>query len=81
MIQKLIDISVQTEAIEYAKNHNLEAVENISTVIQQNSAATMEMSESISGQRQQVEKMAEFTNDLQSISLSLKEAIAKFTIV
>ncbi|MBR1693363.1 MAG: methyl-accepting chemotaxis protein [Lachnospiraceae bacterium] len=80
MNSDLADISLQTQAIEVAKNHTLEAVEGISAVIEQNSASTLEMGESIQGQKSQVEVMSEYTNDLKDVSESLREEINKFQI-
>lgn len=77
---KLADIISQTEAIEEAKNHTLSAVEGISAVIEENSAVTLEMGESISGEIVQVENMAESTNELKIVALRLKEAVEQFTI-
>lgn len=78
--RELAEISVQVQAIEVAKNTTLEAVESISAVIEENSASALEMGESVSGQKTQVDKMAEYTNELQDVSLVLKEAVDKFTI-
>lgn len=78
--QELSDITVQTQAIEGAKNNTLEAVEGISAVIEENSASTLEMGEGINGQKEQVEKMSGYTNDLKEVSQSLREEIHKFRI-
>ena len=78
--QALADITVQTQAIEVAKNQTLEAVEGISAVIEENSASTQAMGESIHGQEEQVEKMSGYTNDLKDVSESLRQEIHKFSI-
>lgn len=78
--QELSDITVQTQAIEGAKNNTLEAVEGISAVIEENSASTLEMGAGINGQKDQVEKMSGYTNDLKEVSQSLREEIHKFRI-
>ncbi|MBD5545401.1 MAG: methyl-accepting chemotaxis protein [Lachnospiraceae bacterium] len=78
--QELSGIITQTQAIAGAKNITLEAVEGISAVIEENSASTLEMAEGISGQKDQVEKMSGYTNDLKEVSQSLREEIHKFRI-
>lgn len=76
----LADIIEQTKSIEVAKNHTLEAVEGISAVIEENSASTQAMGESIHGQEEQVEKMSGYTNELKEVSESLRQEIHKFSI-
>lgn len=78
--KELADITLQTKAIEIAKNQTLEAVEGISAVIEENSASTQAMGESIHGQKEQVEKMSGYTNELKDVSESLRQEIHKFTI-
>ncbi|MCM1160324.1 MAG: methyl-accepting chemotaxis protein [Roseburia sp.] len=78
--QELSDITIQTQAIEGAKNNTLAAVEGISAVIEENTASTLEMGEGINGQKEQVEKMSGYTNDLKEVSQSLREEIHKFRI-
>ena len=77
---KLADIISQTEAIGEAKNLTLSAVEGISAVIEENSAATLEMGENISGEMVQVENMSEYTNQLHEVARQLKEAVDQFKI-
>jgi len=80
MHNDLADITLQTQAIEEAKNHTLEAVEGISAVIEENSASTQDMGESIQGQKDQVEIMSSYTNDLKEVSESLRDEILKFKL-
>lgn len=80
MNNDLADITLQTQSIERAKDRTLEAVEGISAVIEQNSASTLEMGESIQGQKEQVDVMSDYTNDLKEVSESLREEIHKFNI-
>ena len=76
----LSDIIEETKSIEVAKNSTLEAVEGISAVIEENSASTQAMGESIHGQEEQVEKMSGYTNELKEVSESLRQEIHKFSI-
>lgn len=77
---KLEDIILQTKAIGESKNLTLSAVEGISAVIEENSAATLEMGENISGEMVQVENMSEYTNQLREVARQLRESVDQFTI-
>lgn len=78
--KKLEDIISQTNSISEAKNYTLSAVEGISAIIEESTAATLEMGENISGEIVQVENMSEYTNQLREVAARLKEAVNQFTI-
>lgn len=74
------EIAMQTKAIDKAKETTLNAVQNISVIIEQNSAATIHMGENIGKQKEQVEELSDCAENLQEVSKELKTAIRIFTI-
>lgn len=74
-------ITAQTRAIENAKEVTLGAVQSISAIIEENTAATAHMGGSVEKQRKQVERLSACAENLQEVSDELKEAISIFTIV
>ena len=74
-------IAVQTKAIENAKEVTLGAVQSISSVIEQNTAATVHMAGNVEKQKEQVEKLSACADNLQKVSDELKMAISIFNII
>lgn len=74
------EIAMQAKAIDRAKSTTLGAVQNISAIIEQNAAATVQMGENIGKQKTQVEELSDCAENLQEVSKELKTAIRIFTI-
>lgn len=74
-------ITEQTRAIENAKEVTLEAVQSISSIIGQNTAATIHMGLNIEKQMEQVGKMSVCSENLQTVSHELKTAVSIFKVI
>ena len=74
-------IALQTQSISRAKDSTLEAVQTISSVIEENTAATINMSEDIEKQKEQVGELSLCAENLRTVSEQLKEAISIFTVI
>ncbi|MDD6491244.1 MAG: methyl-accepting chemotaxis protein [Firmicutes bacterium] len=74
------EIAVQTRSISNAKESTLSAVQSISSTIEENTAATINMGEDVERQKQQVEELATCAENLRTVSEQLKTAISIFTI-
>lgn len=80
LTENIDGIALQTQSISKAKDSTLEAVQSISSTIEENTAATINMSEDVERQKQQVEELALCANNLRTVSEELKAAISLFTI-
>jgi methyl-accepting chemotaxis protein len=74
------EIMVQTQAIDREKETTLGAVQSISSIIEQNAAATVHMGQDVGKQKKQVEELSHCAENLQEVSKELKTAIRIFTI-
>ncbi|TCL54644.1 methyl-accepting chemotaxis protein [Kineothrix alysoides] len=74
------EIMVQTQAIDREKETTLGAVQSISSIIEQNAAATVHMGQDVGKQKRQVEELSHCAENLQEVSKELKTAIRIFTI-
>lgn len=74
------EIVVQTQAIASAKNSTLSAVQSISSTIEENTAATINIGEDVEKQKKQVEELAICADNLMTVSDRLKVAVSIFTI-
>lgn len=73
-------IASQTDAMNASKNATMEAICSITAVIQENSASVCEMEGSISYQKEQIETLSGYAENLQHVSQELKDAINMFII-
>ncbi len=73
-------IAAQTDAMDESKNSTIEAIHSITAVIEENSASVSEMESSISYQKEQIETLSGYAENLQHVSQQLTEAINIFTI-
>lgn len=74
------EITMQTQAIDKAKETTLGAVQAISSIIEQNAAATIHMGQNVGKQKRQVEELSHCAENLQEVSKELKTAIRIFAI-
>jgi methyl-accepting chemotaxis protein len=75
------EIAAGTKVIENSKLQTLDAMQGITSVAQQTSASTVEMSSAVDNQVLEMEKLAKFADELQEYSFKLQEAISKFKIM
>lgn len=80
LAENIDGITEQTRAIENAKEVTLGAVQSISAIIEQNTAATAHMGGNVEKQLEQVEKMSACAENLQTVSRELKRAVSIFSI-
>lgn len=80
LAENIDGITEQTRAIENAKEVTLGAVQAISAIIEQNTAATAHMGGDVEKQLEQVEKMSACAENLQTVSHELKTAVSIFSI-
>lgn len=80
LTENIDGIALQTQSISKAKDSTLGAVQSISSTIEENAAATINMGEDVERQKQQVEELALCADNLRTVSEELKAAISLFTI-
>lgn len=80
LTENIDGIALQTQSISKAKDSTLEAVQSISSIIEENSASTINMSDDVERQKEQVEELAICADNLRTVSEELKAAISLFTI-
>lgn len=80
LTENIDEIVVQTQAIAGAKDSTLSAVQSISSTIEENTAATINIGEDVEKQKNQVEELALCADNLMTVSDRLKVAVSMFTI-
>lgn len=80
LTENIDGIALQTQSISKAKDSTLEAVHSISSTIEENAAATINMGDDVERQKQQVEELTLCADNLRTVSEELKAAISLFTI-
>lgn len=73
-------IVIQTQAISNAKDDTLGAIQSISSIIEESTAATINIGEDVEKQKEQVDELALCADNLKTVSDQLKIAISSFTI-
>ena len=80
LTENIDGIAQQTQSISRAKDSTLGAVHSISSTIEENTAATINMGEDVERQKQQVEELVLCADNLRTVSEELKTAISLFII-
>ena len=78
--EDIYSIASEADAMDESKNSTIEAIHSITAVIEENSASVSEMESSISYQKEQIETLSGYAENLQRVSQQLTEAINIFTI-
>lgn len=80
LTENIDGIAQQTQSISRAKDSTLGAVHSISSTIEENTAATINMGEDVERQKQQVEELVHCADNLRTVSEELKTVISLFII-
>lgn len=80
LTENIDGIVTQTQAIPRAKESAMDAIQSISSAIEENTAATINISDDIGKQKEQVEELTVCADKLKTVSERLKVAISQFII-
>ncbi len=80
LTENIDGIALQTQSISKAKDSTLGAVQAISSTIEENTAATINMGEDVGRQKKQVDELTLCAENLRTVSEQLKKAISIFNV-